>query len=83
MAFSIKNPETDRLARRLAKATGESLTIAVNTALRERLERVKPKKSREETIRQIKRITAELAAIPDVDTRPMDDLLYGDDGAPN
>jgi antitoxin VapB len=39
MALSIKDRETDELARQLAEATGESLTEAVKTALRERLER--------------------------------------------
>ena len=39
MAFSIKNPEADRLARELAAATGESLTEAVLKALEERLRR--------------------------------------------
>jgi antitoxin VapB len=42
MAMNIKNPETERLARELAKRTGESLTVAVTVALRERLERQKP-----------------------------------------
>ena len=39
MAISIKDPETDELARRLAKETGESLTEAIRLAVRERLER--------------------------------------------
>src|SRR6202035_509835 len=39
MAFSIKNPEADRLARQLSAMTGESLTEAVVQALRERLRR--------------------------------------------
>jgi antitoxin VapB len=39
MPLYITNPEADRLARRLAEQTGESLTDAVITALRERLER--------------------------------------------
>jgi antitoxin VapB len=39
MALSIKDRETDELARQLAETTGESLTEAVKAALRERLER--------------------------------------------
>lgn len=39
MALSIKTDEADRLARELAKLTGESLTDAVTVALRERLAR--------------------------------------------
>lgn len=39
MALSIKTDEADQLARDLARLTGESMTQAVTTALRERLER--------------------------------------------
>jgi antitoxin VapB len=39
MALSIKTDEADRLARALAKLTGESLTEAVTVALSERLSR--------------------------------------------
>lgn len=41
MALSIKDPEADRLARAVAKATGETLTAAVVESLRERLARVR------------------------------------------
>jgi antitoxin VapB len=37
MGLNIKNQETERLARELAGATGESLTEAISVALRERL----------------------------------------------
>jgi antitoxin VapB len=40
MSLNIKNPETHALAQRLAKQTGETLTEAVTTALRERLARI-------------------------------------------
>lgn len=38
MALNIKDPKTDRLARELAAATGESITIAVRRAIEERLQ---------------------------------------------
>ena len=41
MALSLKDPEADRLAREVAARTGETLTRAVITALRERLARLK------------------------------------------
>lgn len=44
MALSIKTDEADRLARTLAKLTGESLTEAVTAALRERLARERTKR---------------------------------------
>jgi antitoxin VapB len=40
MSLNIKNPEAHALATRLAQKTGETLTDAVTTALRERLERL-------------------------------------------
>ena len=39
MRLTIKNPKTDRLARKLEALTGESITAAVTVALREQLER--------------------------------------------
>jgi antitoxin VapB len=42
VALSLKNPETERLAKELARKTGESVTRAVTIALKERLERQKP-----------------------------------------
>ena len=41
MALSIKSAEADRLARELSDLTGESRTMAVTEALRERIERKK------------------------------------------
>jgi len=41
MGLNIKNPETHRLAEELAKRTGESMTTAVTTAVRERLDRIR------------------------------------------
>lgn len=41
MSLNIKNDEAHRLARQLAKLTGESMTEAVTRALDERLERIR------------------------------------------
>jgi antitoxin VapB len=41
MAISIRDGETDRLARELVRLTGETITEAIGIALRERLERVR------------------------------------------
>ena len=41
MALNIKDPETDRLARELAAATGETMTVATRRAIEERLDRVR------------------------------------------
>jgi antitoxin VapB len=41
MAMNIKNKEAYQLTKQLAKITGESLTMAVTEAVRERLARVR------------------------------------------
>jgi antitoxin VapB len=41
LSLNIKNEKTHRLARELARLTGESMTAAVDKAVRERLERVR------------------------------------------
>jgi antitoxin VapB len=41
MGLNIKSEETHQLVRELADRTGETMTAAVNTAVRERLERVR------------------------------------------
>jgi antitoxin VapB len=43
MALSIKTEEADRLARELARLTGESITEAVTVALRQRCDRERAK----------------------------------------
>ena len=45
MALNIKDPETDRLARELAEATRESITVATRIALQERLARVRARRN--------------------------------------
>jgi antitoxin VapB len=47
MAMNIKNPETERFARELARRTGETVTGAITVALKERLERQEAEKKRE------------------------------------
>ncbi|MGH9327672.1 MAG: type II toxin-antitoxin system VapB family antitoxin [Terriglobia bacterium] len=41
MALNIKSAETEKLARELAKLTGQTMTGAITEAVRKRLEQVK------------------------------------------
>jgi len=41
VGLNIKNDEAHRLAQELAKLTGESMTLAVTPAIRQRLDRVR------------------------------------------
>ncbi len=62
MAISIKDPETDELARRLADQTGETITQALKRALRERLVRVKGLRDRTGTASRLLAIGSRCAA---------------------
>ena len=82
MALSIKNPEADRLARALARTTGESLTDAVLNALRERLQRAQRQRSTG-VAHRLRRLAAEAQEMPLDDHRPADDIIgFDDDGLP-
>jgi antitoxin VapB len=82
MALSIKDPEADRLARAVARETGETLTGAVIQSLRERLARVRKPRGRalSGTILEIGR---RCAALPIRDRRQADEILgYDERGLP-
>jgi len=71
MALSIKSDEADRLARELAAETGETLTEAVETALRERLDREHSRQAASMRTR-LKRLAADVAALPVADDKTRD-----------
>ncbi len=80
MALSLKDAETDRLAREVAKLTGESLTEAVRKALAERLERERRKRGRGKSlVERLNEIALHCAALPDYDTRRPDEIVGYDD----
>ncbi len=60
--LNIKNVEARALASELAALTGESLTEAVTTALRERLERERKSREREAKIEAMLAIGREIRA---------------------
>ena len=83
MALSIKNPETDRLAKALAKATGETVTEAVTKAIRDRLETIKPRNNRTRLFEEVAQIQALVATLPDRDPRSGHDVIeYDEFGLP-
>jgi len=84
MPLSIKDPTADRLARALAQRTGETLTEAVITALRERLEREERKQQTVESlVEDVMEIGRHCAALPLLDGRSADEILaYDEHGLP-
>ena len=83
MALSIKDPETDRLARALADATGESITEAIRRALEERLARETDRISYARIQSDVRRVQERLESLPVLDARNPDELLgYDERGVP-
>lgn len=84
MALSIKDDEADRLARRLAAATGETLTDAVREALRERLRRVEGRTAAPRLREELRAIRKRCSRLPVLDSRSPEEILgYDDHGLPS
>lgn len=80
MGISIKNDRAEKLARKVAAETGESLTDAIIHSLEERLERLKGRRSAPdlaETLMAIGRRCSTL--LPDLDPRDADEILGYDE----
>ncbi len=85
MALSIRDPETDGLARELSSLTGETMTQAIRTALRERLERTRSHRTAEqqERFEKIMAIARRCSAKPLLDPRTPDEIIgYDEHGLP-
>ncbi len=86
MTLELENPEADRLARELARTTGETVSQAVVNALRERLERERSRQNRPDVVRAetLLRIGWECAALTVVDNRHADEIIgYDAYGVPS
>lgn len=83
MSLNIKDEKTHRMARELARATGESMTAAVSEAIRERLERVRAN-SKQAIVERIMKIAEECGPLWKEPYRSIDhgDLLYDEKGLP-
>jgi antitoxin VapB len=83
VTLNIKNKEAHRLAAELARITGESLTAAVTTAIRQRLDRLREEKAPSLANRLLE-IGRNCAARLEEPVRSADhaDLLYDERGLP-
>jgi len=83
MALNIKNPEAEHLARELAKQTGESVTEAIRNALKDRLLRVKGRRTLRSLLEDVQDILQRVDALPTLDRRTEDEILdYDEQGLP-
>ena len=75
--MNIKDEQVHQMAKKLAHITGESVTQAVSTAIRERLERMQEVPMSERLRRIGEECAPRLQGLPD-----HAEFLYGDDGLP-
>jgi antitoxin VapB len=84
MALSIKDPETERLARALAERTGETITIATRRALEERLRRIGSDARKAALLEDLEAIQRRWNALPVLDSRTPDEIVgYDENGIPS
>jgi antitoxin VapB len=75
MSINIKDSETDALVRELAKRTGETITGAIRTALRERLQRLANCNKAPTKKEKLYEILRRVDALPRLDCRSEDEIL--------
>lgn len=83
MALGIKAPETEGLARDLARTTGESITVVTRRALQERLRRVRRPARKAVLLEELTEIRQRWSTMPVVDDRLPEQIPgYDEDGLP-
>jgi antitoxin VapB len=85
MGLSIKNEETERLVRELARREGVGVTTAIRLAVNNELAKnaTGADPGWEQRWQEIRRIQERSRALPVLDTRSDDEILgYGEDGLP-
>lgn len=83
MPLSIKNEDTERLARKVASVTGESLTEAIHKALEERWGKLRANRRHQVLTDQIEDLLRRVDSLPTLDARPEDEILgYDEHGVP-
>jgi antitoxin VapB len=86
MSVLIKDAETDGLIREVASRTGENLTQAVRTAMREKLARLpEPTRAGRLDMAKINAFLAEIDAMPKINSGLTDDEIigYDENGVPS
>ena len=84
MALSIKDSETERLAKALAERTGETITMATRRALEDRLRRLGSDMRKTALLEDLEAIQRRWNALPVLDNRTADEILgYDENGLPS
>jgi antitoxin VapB len=83
MPISIKNDETEKLARQLAEYTGESITVAIRIALTERYDRLRRARGGRSLGDELNEIALRCANRPVISQMTDDEILgYDEFGIP-
>ena len=83
MPISIKNVETEQLARKVAALTGETLNDVIRIALTEKYDRLLEERSGRSLIDDLKEITRRCASLPRISDMTDDEILgYDEFGIP-
>ncbi|WP_431324830.1 type II toxin-antitoxin system VapB family antitoxin [Rhizobium sp. YTU87027] len=83
MALSIKDAETERLAKALAEKTGETITMATRRALEERLRRLANAGNRTVLLEELAASRRRWGKLTVLDNRTVDEILgYDENGLP-
>jgi antitoxin VapB len=81
MALSIRNEHAERLAREVARESGENLTQAIVHSLEERLQRLRGRRNVSNLEKEIMTISKRCSSLPDLDSRSPDEILgYNKEG---
>jgi antitoxin VapB len=81
--ISIKNVETEQLARELAKETGETITEVIKRSLQDRLQRLRGRRHARGLPEQVEDILQRMDTLPTLDDRAEDEIVgYDQDGIP-
>lgn len=83
MALSIKDPETEQLARSLARLTGENITTATKRAIEERLRRLGGQTRKDALLEDMAEIRRRWSQMRVEDDRTPEEILgYDEHGLP-
>jgi antitoxin VapB len=82
MSLNIKNENTHRQAKELARLAGETMTEAVDRAVAERLERIRRRRNVKALAKKLLEIGRHCASLPVLDERSPEDMLYDERGLP-
>src|SRR5260370_7921259 len=75
MRISIRNAETEELARELGKESGETIREVIKKSLQDRLQRVRGRRHARELPEQVEDILQRMDALPTLDERAEDEIL--------